>query len=41
MYSSVDIFGEKEKDWKTHVAELWDFSDNLHALFCIAFWRNI
>jgi hypothetical protein len=30
VYSSIDVFGEKEKDWETHVRELCGFSDNLH-----------
>jgi hypothetical protein len=33
MYSSIDIFGEKEKDRETHITEIRYFSEDLHGHF--------
>jgi hypothetical protein len=37
MYSSIDIFGEKEKDWETHITEIRYFSEYLHDHFYKSF----
>ena len=37
MYSSIDIFGDKEKDRETHITEIRYFSGDLHGHFYESF----